>query len=118
MRVGYGLGTNEADPSLGTAAGLLLYDTVTREFTVFPNPGLDVAPGHGQRPAAVRALATQGADVVVVRPGALCPESYQIACALGLQFLVIPPGVEPDTLMINVADADLMPTLPPSVYDR
>ncbi len=117
VRIGYGVGTTVERPSLGTAPGLLIYDTATRRFEVFTNPGLELEPGHGQRPAAVQSLATHGAHVVLIRPGALCPESYELARTLGLRFLMIPPNQAPDALMVTAGKEDGLTVLPRSVYD-
>jgi hypothetical protein len=116
MRVGYGLGTSPENPSLGTAAALLVYDTSAHRFFVHDNPGLLVAPGYGQRPAAIKALATAGVTTIFVRPGALCPESYELARHYQMRFVVWQDLGAPDHAMIHAERLETVSELPESFY--
>ena len=116
MRSGYALGSSDQSPSLGTSPGLLIYDSTTKMFEVYPNPGIKIPPGQGQRPAAVRELASHGTEVVLVRPGALCPESYALARQLRMRFVVLAPSQAPDALMLNIPRDCVVDELSPSIY--
>ena len=110
------MGSSITSPSLETSPVLLVFNMATREFLAMSNPEQQIPPEHGQRPAAVKALAKEGVDTLVVPRGAVRPESYELALRHGMQFALWEQDGGPDTAMVSLSKTAVVPNLPAAYY--